>query len=105
MWPIAARVCAGYGFLQHECVLTWPIAARVCAGYGFCSTSVCWYVYELTRPALWHEWVDYKLLCFLGCPLSPKILLGNEMCMQMAVKSYMYVHGARCGGWVADYLT
>ena len=101
----AARVCADMAYRSMCVCWLWFSAARVCADMVYCSTCVCRYVYELTRPALWHEWVDYKLLCFLGCPLSPKILLGNEMCMQMAVKSYMYVHGARCGGWVADYLT
>ena len=61
MWSIAARACAGYGLLQHECVLSWSITARVCADVVYCSTSVC------CHGQFQHVCAGYGISAALGC--------------------------------------
>ena len=83
MWSIAAQVCAvmvNYStcvlvmvFLQHLVVLRRFITISVCAGMLLSSASVrCHGLHRGTNELV------TGILFFLGCPLSPKILLSNE---------------------------
>ena len=110
MWSIAAQVCAVMVnfstcvlvmvFLQHLVVLRWFITIRVCAGMVLSSTSVrCHGLHCGTNELV------TGILCFLGCPLSPKILLSNETCKWRLIKWYLccMVHGVVVG-WLITYL-
>ena len=72
-------------FLQHlGDVLIWFITTRVCAGMVLSSVSVCWQGLHCGTNGL-----VTSFLCFLGCPLSPKILLSNETCKWWLVRWYV----------------